>query len=115
SVKSGLVPHPEWAARLPVFALMLPAVYLTYRATRQRFGARAGFIGALVLATAPHWYIIGRQSMTDMPYVAPLTAALACVLLGLGTDAEARLRVYPVRVGRRVFGLSAFHLVFGLI
>jgi 4-amino-4-deoxy-L-arabinose transferase-like glycosyltransferase len=115
SIASGLVPRPEWAARLPVFALMLPATYLAYRAMRQRFGARAGFLGALVLATAPHWYVIGRQSMTDMPYVAPLTGALACVLLGLGTDAEARVKAYPIRAGRRVFGLSAYHLVFGLI
>jgi 4-amino-4-deoxy-L-arabinose transferase-like glycosyltransferase len=115
SARLGLIPRPEWAARLPVFALMLPAVYLSYRALRQRFGARAGFLGALVLSTAPHWYVIGRQSMTDMPYVAPLTAALACVLLGLGTDGEARVQVYPVRVGRRVFGLSAYHVVFGLI
>ena len=115
SIAQGLVPRPEWAARLPVFLLMLPAVYLAYRAMAARFGERAGFLGGLVLSTAPHWYVIGRQSMTDMPYVAPLTAALACVLLGLGTDPERLARTVPIRLGKRVFGLSAFHLVLGLV
>ena len=113
-VKLGLMPRPEWAARLPIFLLMLPASYLAYRAVAQRFGARAGFLGGLVLATAPHWYVIGRQSMTDMPYVAPLTAALACAALALGTDPEARAPVFPVRLGKRHLGLSARHLVVGL-
>ncbi|HEV8547450.1 MAG TPA: glycosyltransferase family 39 protein, partial [Polyangiaceae bacterium] len=115
SVKLGLVPHPEWAARLPVFFLMLPATYLAYRAVAQRFGARAGFLGGLVLATAPHWYVIGRQSMTDMPYVAPLTAALACALLGLAADPDTEAPIYPVRFGKRLFGLTAYHLVFGVV
>jgi 4-amino-4-deoxy-L-arabinose transferase-like glycosyltransferase len=115
SVAVGLVPHPEWAARLPVFALMLPAVYLAYRAVAQRFGERAGFLGALVLSTAPHWYVIGRQSMTDMPYVAPLTAALACVMLGLGSEPDALAPSYALRVGGRNVRVSAFHVVCGLI
>ncbi len=115
SVKLGLVPRPEWAARLPVFLLMLPAAYLAFRAVAQRFGERAGFLGGLVLATAPHWYVIGRQSMTDMPYVAPLTAALACVLLGLASDPTREAPAYPVRVGKRTLFLSAYHLVMGLV
>ncbi|HWP07713.1 MAG TPA: glycosyltransferase family 39 protein [Polyangiaceae bacterium] len=115
TAKLGFVPHPEWAARLPVFLLMLPASYLVYRAVAKRFGGRAGFLGGLVLATAPHWYVLGRQSMTDMPYVAPLTAALGCALLALGTDPERRATVYPVRVGKRTVGLSAYHLVIGVV
>jgi 4-amino-4-deoxy-L-arabinose transferase-like glycosyltransferase len=114
-VAAGLAPRPEWAARLPVFALMLPAVYLAYRAVARRFGARAGFLGALVLSTAPHWYVIGRQSMTDMPYVAPLTAALACVLLGLGADPEAVAPSFSLGVGKRTLRVSGFHLVAGLV
>jgi 4-amino-4-deoxy-L-arabinose transferase-like glycosyltransferase len=115
SVANGIVPHPEWAARLPVFLLMLPAVYLAYRAMARRFGARAGFLGALVLSTAPHWYVIGRQSMTDMPYVAPLTAALACVLLGLDADPEAVAPTIDLRLGRRSVRLGAQHLVLGAV
>ncbi|HTQ03893.1 MAG TPA: glycosyltransferase family 39 protein [Polyangiaceae bacterium] len=115
SVAQGLAPRPEWAARLPVFLLMLPAVYLAYRAVARHFGERAGFLGALVLSTAPHWYVIGRQSMTDMPYVAPLTAALACVMLGLAADPEATAPSFALGVGTRTVRVSAFHLVSGLV
>jgi 4-amino-4-deoxy-L-arabinose transferase-like glycosyltransferase len=111
----GLVPRPEWAARLPIAGMTLVAVYLLYRAVRSRFGARAGFLGGLVLLTVPFWFVLGRQCMTDMPYVAPLTAALALVLLGLGRDPEERAPTVGVRVGRRVLGVSAFHLLFVLI
>lgn len=108
----GLVPRPEWAARLPIVLMTLVAVYLLYRAVRVRFGARAGFLGGLVLLTVPYWYVLARQSMTDMPYVAPMTAALALVMLGLGGNPEERAPVVGLRVGARVLGLSAFHLLF---
>jgi 4-amino-4-deoxy-L-arabinose transferase-like glycosyltransferase len=111
----GFEPHPEWAARLPIFVLTLIATYVLYRAVAARFGRRAGFLGGLVLTTMPYWYVIARQSMTDMPYVAPLTAALAFVLLGLGTDPEARVRVHGLAVGKRVFGVSAFHALFAVV
>jgi 4-amino-4-deoxy-L-arabinose transferase-like glycosyltransferase len=111
----GLVPRPEWAARLPIVLMTLVAVYLLYRAVSARFGARAGFLGGLVLLTVPYWFVLARQSMTDMPYVAPMTAALALVLLGLGRDPEERTQVAGLRVGKRVLGLSAFHLLFVLV
>jgi 4-amino-4-deoxy-L-arabinose transferase-like glycosyltransferase len=111
----GLVPRPEWAARLPIVLMTLVAVYLLYRAVSARFGARAGFLGGLVLLTVPYWFVLARQSMTDMPYVAPMTAALSLVLLGLGRDPEERTRVVGLRVGKRVLGVSAFHLLFVLV
>jgi 4-amino-4-deoxy-L-arabinose transferase-like glycosyltransferase len=115
AASSGLEPHPEWAARLPIVALTVLATYVLYRAVAQRFGRRAGFLGGLVLTTTPYWYVIGRQSMTDMPYVAPLTAALAFVLLGLGVDPETRVGVRGLRIGRRTFGVSAYHLLFAVV
>jgi 4-amino-4-deoxy-L-arabinose transferase-like glycosyltransferase len=112
---SGLSPAPEWPARLPVFLLTVVATYFLYKAVAKTFGARAGFLSGLVLTTAPYWYLIAHQSMTDMPYVAPLTAALALVVLGMRTDAEELVRNFELRVGARVLRLSAFHLLFGCI
>jgi len=109
---AGLVPRPEWAARLPIVFFSLVATYLLHRAVAARFGPRAGFLGGIVLVTVPYWYVLSRQSMTDMPYVAPMTAALAFVMMGLATDPEERAKVFGLRVGGRVFGLSAFHLLF---
>jgi 4-amino-4-deoxy-L-arabinose transferase-like glycosyltransferase len=111
----GLVPAPEWAARLPIALFALLATYALYRAVAQRFGGRAGFLGGIVLVSVPYWYLLAHQSMTDMPYVAPLSVALALALLGLGVDPEAQVRTIGVTFGRRTFGLSARHVVLGLV
>jgi 4-amino-4-deoxy-L-arabinose transferase-like glycosyltransferase len=112
---SGHFPAPEWPARLPIFLLTVLATYLLYKAVAKAFGARAGFLAGLVLTTAPYWYLIAHQSMTDMPYVAPLTAALALVVLGMRTDSEARVQTYEFAAFSRVLRVSAFHLFFGVV
>jgi 4-amino-4-deoxy-L-arabinose transferase-like glycosyltransferase len=114
-VSAGLTPRPEWAARLPITLLTLLSVWLIYRAVRKSVGERPAFLGGLVLLTLPYWYLLARQSMTDMPYVAPLTAALALVFLGIESDPNARVRVFPISIGRRTFGLSAYHALFLLV
>ena len=112
---AGLSPAPEWPARLPVFVLTVVASYFLYKAVAKAFGGRAGFLSGLVLTTAPYWYLIAHQSMTDMPYVAPLTAALALMVLGMRTEPEALVRSFELRAGARVLRLSAFHLLFASI
>src|SRR6478752_9981853 len=104
---AGLAPAPEWAARLPIFLLTVIASYLLYKAVAKAFGARAGFLSGLVLSTAPYWYLIAHQSMTDMPYVAPLTAALALVVLGMRTDPDVTVQNFELAVGARVLRVSA--------
>jgi 4-amino-4-deoxy-L-arabinose transferase-like glycosyltransferase len=112
---SGLAPAPEWPARLPIFLLTVVATYFLYKAVSRAFGGRAGFLAGLVLTTSPYWYLIAHQSMTDMPYVAPLTAALSLVVLGMRTDPEARVNSYELALRGRVLRLSAFHLLFGCV
>lgn len=114
-VSAGLEPRPEWAARLPIALLTLLSVWLLYRAVRKSAGERPAFLGGVVLLTLPYWYLLARQSMTDMPYVAPLTAALALVFLGIEADPNAKVRVLPLKIGRRTFGLSAYHALFLVI
>ncbi len=111
----GRFPQPEWAARLPVFLLTIAAVYLLYRGCARAFGRRAGFLGGLVLVSTPYFYFVSHQSMTDMPYVAPLTAAMGLFLLGFSTSADETVRVFEIDLGFRTLRVSAFHLVFGLI
>jgi 4-amino-4-deoxy-L-arabinose transferase-like glycosyltransferase len=115
SAASGHPPAPEWPARLPIFLFTVLATYLLYKAVAKAFGARAGFLSALVLTTAPYWYLIAHQSMTDMPYVAPLTAALALVVLGMRSDSDAKVKTYELVVGKRVLRFSGFHLLFGAV
>jgi 4-amino-4-deoxy-L-arabinose transferase-like glycosyltransferase len=93
----------------------LVATYLAYRALSQVAGRRAGFLGGLVLASTPYWALIAHQSMTDMPYVAPLTSALCLIVLGLEVPAEEPAPRYGLRIAKRTFWLSISHVVLGLV
>lgn len=111
----GHEPWPEWAVRLPIFLITLLATYLLYKAVARVFGRRAGFLGAVVLTTMPQWFLVSHQTMTDMPFVASMAAAMALFLLGIHEDPERIVRVYEVRVADRALRLSGYHLVLGVI
>src|SRR5690606_28640440 len=55
------------------------------------------------------------QTMADMPYVAPVTAAMGMLLLAFHTNPEAELRQYPIRFGKWTIQLNGFHLLFAAI
>lgn len=112
---AGAFPEPEWAARLPIVLLSLVAVYALYRFVAAAVGRRAGFLAGLVLLCAPYWSILAHQSMTDMPYVAPLTAAIALFGLALLAEPDERVASFELEVGRRRLRISAFHLLLGLV
>ena len=107
--------HPEWAVRTPVVLLTIVAMYLLYKGAAKTFGRRAALLGSLVLATMPDWYFLAHQTMTDMPFVAPMTACMGLVMLGLRTPETLETRAYEVKAGKLRFRLTAWHLVFGAI
>ena len=74
--------YAEWAIRLPFAALAIAAVGLLSHAVSKRAGKTAGLATGFVLATMPLFFFIARQAMTDMPFVAAITIAWACALLG---------------------------------
>ena len=112
---AGSVPRPEWAARLPIVASR-PARGRTRSIARSR-SASAGapaFSAALVLVEVPYWYLLAHQSMTDMPYVAPLTARSRSCCSVSAPIRKRSVRTVGARIVRgRMFGLSALHLLFG--
>ena len=107
--------HPEWVVRAPNFLLTVFAMYVLYKGVSKAFGRRAGLLGALVLATMPDWYFLAHQTMTDMPFVSTMTAAMGFFLIGVNTDENKVVRLYELKVGSKIFRLSAWHLVFGAI
>ncbi len=111
----GLFPQPEWAARMPVFLITILGVYALYRSVARVFGRRTGFLAGVLLTTMPYWFFLSHQTMTDMPYTGPLTAAMSLLLLGFVTDPEQRVRLTELRIGSRVFRVSAMHLVLGAV
>ncbi len=107
--------HPEWVVRTPNVLMTIGAMYLLYKGVAKVFGRRAGLLGAIVLATMPDWYFLAHQTMTDMPFVAAMTAAMGLLLYGLNTEEEARVRVYEVDAFGMKLRFSLWHLVFGAV
>jgi 4-amino-4-deoxy-L-arabinose transferase-like glycosyltransferase len=107
----GHFPQPEWAARMPVFVLTLLGTYVMYRAVAKVLGRRVGFLAGVVLTTMPYWFLIAHQTMTDMPYVGPLAAAMGLALLGFVTDAKDAMPLTEIRIFGRTLRISALHLV----
>jgi 4-amino-4-deoxy-L-arabinose transferase-like glycosyltransferase len=102
----------EWCIRLPIVLLAMGALFGLYRAVAAVWGKRAGVLVAMVLATMPHWFFLAHQAMTDMPFVAPLTLAIAALMravtVGDGGVTPHRVRLFgvPLRV-------SLWHLTVG--
>jgi 4-amino-4-deoxy-L-arabinose transferase-like glycosyltransferase len=111
-IAAGRVPLPEWAARLPIFACALGAQLVLQAGVARHFGSRAARFGTLILVTCPYWFFLARQTMVDMPYVAPFTAAFGFLLLGAAAAEDERVRSYRVQFERRSLVVSGYHLLF---
>ncbi|RJR41475.1 MAG: phospholipid carrier-dependent glycosyltransferase [Deltaproteobacteria bacterium] len=57
----------EWAARLPAAVSALGGVFLAFFLGRTLWGARAGWLSALILATCGGYVALGRLIILDMP------------------------------------------------
>jgi 4-amino-4-deoxy-L-arabinose transferase-like glycosyltransferase len=119
SVAMGRTPQPEWAARVPVFLMALAGQHLLYIGARPYVGRWAAFWGTLVLATAPYWYFLTRQSMADMAYVGPMCGAMGCLLMALSASPGASVKTVAVRLWgpreRAQLTLSGHGLLFGCV
>ncbi|HEX6837794.1 MAG TPA: glycosyltransferase family 39 protein, partial [Polyangia bacterium] len=89
----------EWAERIPNILLAIAALAVLWWAVDRLANRRTAWLTAIVLATSSQWILITRQAMTDLPFVAPMTIALACAAVALlGPDEE----LAPSRRTRRV-------------
>jgi 4-amino-4-deoxy-L-arabinose transferase-like glycosyltransferase len=107
--------HPEWVIRMPNALFALLGLYVLYRGLARTFGRRPALMSTLVLATSAHWFLLAHQSITDMPFVASMSAAMGLVLLGLKAPEGELARVYEARLLGRTVRVSAWHLCFGAI
>lgn len=81
----------EWALRMPLILVSLVGIWAVFELVQRLVSRRAGLWAALVLATSAQWALITRQAMTDMPFVAPMTVAIAFAGLALIRPAKGRL------------------------
>ncbi len=72
----------EAAARMTSALCALVCLLVTYCLGRRMFGARAGFIAAIILATSELWMLLARQTVIDMQFSVLLFIALACFWFG---------------------------------
>ncbi|MGB0680233.1 MAG: ArnT family glycosyltransferase, partial [Polyangiales bacterium] len=93
--------HAEWALRLPSVLFALLALLCSYAALKRVFGARMAWLAGVILATCPLFYCMAHQAITDMPYVATLTMAMAALVWALSVDPDSIQRHY--RVARWTF------------
>ncbi len=106
--QAGRFAEPEWALRFPVFLFALLAIYLLYKAVGRSFGKTTGLLSAFMLSCMPYWYLLARQAVTDMVYVAPLVVAMALLLLAVNTREDERIESGWLRVGSYRFEFSWF-------
>lgn len=111
----GHTPWPEWAMRMPVFVMTLCGLYFLYKGVAKVFGRRTALLGAIVLATMPQWFLLAHQTITDMPLVSTLSAAMGLLMLGMHTDPEAKARAYELTVGKTRLRFTGLHLVLGVV
>ena len=112
---SGQTPYPEWAARLPILLCSLIGQVLLYAGVAKAWNRRAALLGSLLLVAVPHYTLIVHQSMTDLPYIAALMAAMGLFLLGYHSADDDQVRGYRVELGRARLVLSAHQLLYGTV
>jgi hypothetical protein len=75
----------EWSLRLWAALFAVLGCLAVYAAGRELFGRRAGWIAAVILASSPLYYAMGRVITVDMALSFFLTCALFAFLIGVKT------------------------------
>ena len=81
----------EWAVRVPMAVMAVMALTGVFLIVSRFVNRRAAILSSLVLATSPMFSLIARQAMTDMPFVGPMTLALALAALALFDEQDTPL------------------------
>ncbi|QET06587.1 glycosyltransferase family 39 protein [Cupriavidus pauculus] len=82
----------EWQARLCVALSGLLGIGMTMLATWRWFGARAGWLAAIVLLGAPMWSTAAHFNTLDMTLAGAMACTLATMLMAQHPDASAAAR-----------------------
>jgi 4-amino-4-deoxy-L-arabinose transferase-like glycosyltransferase len=107
----------EVAIRVPSVLASALAVATTFLVGAEVFGAPAGAIAALVVATSPEWVEWAGMARTDALFVALLTAALFAAERWLALGSRRSLALGALSLGAAVLakGPAAFVLFFGVL
>jgi 4-amino-4-deoxy-L-arabinose transferase-like glycosyltransferase len=115
AASTGLSPQPEWAVRFPVFLLTVVGIYLFYRGVARAVGRRGAFFGGLALLTMPQFFFVAHQTMTDMPMVASIAAAVGLFCWAAHTPEAMRTTTHALGFGAARVRMSLFGVVVGAV
>ncbi|MBN2724262.1 MAG: hypothetical protein JXR95_09345 [Deltaproteobacteria bacterium] len=91
--------RPEWALRLPVAILSSLAVASVFFLVFTFFSFFAAFLSSVFLAITPHYALVSRQSITDMPFLALMTIAMVLFILGLSENRNiSKLKIFSTKI-----------------
>ncbi len=82
----GVFGVSEFATRLPFVLFALSSIGVFAHCLTRLFSRTLGTLGGIVLLTSPMFYLLARQAMPDVLFVACLTMALSFLALGLFED-----------------------------
>jgi len=82
----------DWQARLCVALAGIAGLGISMLAAARWFGARAGLLAGLVLASAPMWNLAAHFNTLDMTLSGSMACVLACMLLAQHPHATAPAR-----------------------
>jgi 4-amino-4-deoxy-L-arabinose transferase-like glycosyltransferase len=83
SPEGGISVATEWCVRTIFVLVAIGGVLMTYLGVARTISRRAGIWGAVILATSPFYFLMARQTVADIPFVAINTAAIACFMIAV--------------------------------
>ena len=96
----------EAAGRLPIALIALLCLVAVYLAWQTIFQRRMGVLAAIVLISSPFFLMVGRQAITDMPYVGFASAGLCFFMISMFSESYRQSRWYE-RISPWVLGFFA--------
>lgn len=79
----GIGIYAEWGVRT-IFALVaIFGALMLYLGVARTIGRRVAVWATVALVTTPFYFLLARQAMVDMPFVAMNTAAIACLMIAV--------------------------------
>lgn len=78
AVAEAILGPTEFAVRLFPACCGLLTVWMTFALARAMFGASTALLAAVILATAPLFFVLSQVIILDMPLTCTVTASLVC-------------------------------------
>ncbi len=103
-------PLVNFAIRLPFTLFAVMGLSMVWNMLAKLVNRRVAWIAFIILVTSPYFFLVARQSITDMPMVATLMGALSCFALAANAPEQ---RIVPFWKG--VTSLHVFLAVVTLV